>query len=62
MGLKLWKALNEMAKAVEQADGNHPVIAVLAGIGDNKLSELNEYCPALDAVGINTYEGILEDS
>ena len=57
--IKIWKALNNMAKAVKQADGKHPVIAVLAGIGDNKLSELNEHCPALDAVGINTYGGII---
>ena len=57
--IKIWKALNELAKVVKQADGNHPVIAVLAGIGDTKLSEIKEHCPALDAVGINTYGGIL---
>ncbi len=57
--VKIWKALNQFAEAVKKADGNHPVIAVLAGLGDNKLSELNQYCPALDAVGINTYGGIV---
>jgi hypothetical protein len=55
--VKIWKALNQFAEVVKQADGNHPVIAVLAGLGDDKLRELNENCPALDAVGINTYGG-----
>jgi hypothetical protein len=57
--VKLWKALNQLAEVVKKADGNHPVIAVLAGLGDDKLRELNEHCPSLDAVGINTYSGIL---
>ncbi len=57
--VKIWKAVNLFAEVVKKTDSNHPVITVLAGLGDNKLSELNEYCPALDAVGINTYGAIL---
>jgi hypothetical protein len=57
--VKIWKALNGFAEVVKKADGNHPVIAVLAGLGDGKLRELDEHCPALDGVGINTYGAIL---
>jgi hypothetical protein len=32
---------------------------VLAGIGETKLSELDTFCPTLDAVGINTYAGMM---
>ena len=54
-----WKALEQLARAVKTEDPGHPVIAVLAGPGQDKLRELDRYCPSLDAVGINTYGGIL---
>jgi hypothetical protein len=57
--IMVWQALNSMAEMVKQVDGQHPVITVLAGLGGNKLRELDTNCPALDAVGINTYGGML---
>jgi len=57
--IRVWKALNELAEMIRQIDPNHPVITVVAGIGRNKLAELKEHCPALDAVGINAYGGML---
>lgn len=57
--LKVWQAINAMAEMVKQVDGRHPVITVVAGIGHDKLRELDEHCPALDAVGINTYGGMM---
>ncbi len=57
--LAAWKALEQLARAVKREDPGHPVIVVLAGPGQNKLRELDQYCPSLDAVGINTYGGIL---
>lgn len=54
-----WKAVEEAARAVKAEDPNHAVIAVLAGAGKDKLRELDQYCPSLDAVGINTYGGIM---
>ena len=56
--VRVWQAINEMARMVKATDPNHPVITVVAGIGANKLRELDTYCPALDAVGINTYGGM----
>jgi hypothetical protein len=57
--VRVWQAINAMAEMVKQVDGRHPVITVLAGIGGNKLQELDRFCPALDAVGINTYGGMM---
>ncbi len=57
--LPAWKALEQLARAVKREDPAHPVIIVLAGPGKNKLQELDQYCPSLDAVGINTYGGIV---
>ncbi len=54
-----WKALEQLAQAVKREDPGHPVIVVLAGAGQKKLRELDRYCPSLDAVGINTYGGIV---
>ncbi len=54
-----WKAVEQLARAVKREDPTHPVIAVLAGPGKTKLRELDQYCPTLDAVGINTYGGIV---
>ncbi len=54
-----WKAVEQLARAVKREDPAHPVIAVLAGPGENKLRELDQYCPSLDGVGINTYSGIM---
>lgn len=55
-----WKAVEQAARAIKAEDPEHPVIAVLAGPGKDKLAELDRYCPALDAVGINTYGGIMD--
>ncbi|MGA2255216.1 MAG: glycoside hydrolase family 2 TIM barrel-domain containing protein [Thermoguttaceae bacterium] len=57
--IRIWKAFNELAEMIKQIDPKHPVITVLAGLGRTKLSELNEHCPALDAVGLNSYGGMM---
>jgi len=62
--IKVWKGINKIAEMIKQIDKNHPVITVIAGTGSEKsglkLVELKEYCPALDAIGINIYGGILK--
>jgi hypothetical protein len=56
----LWKEIEELARIVKQEDTTHPVITVLAGAGRSNLVELIQHCPTLDAVGINTYGGMLK--
>lgn len=58
--LALWQEVERLARIVKEADPAHPVIAVLAGAGKTKLTELKEYVPTIDAVGINTYGSMLE--
>lgn len=57
--LLAWREIEEIARAIKQIDANHPVITVLAGTGD-KLTEIKQMCPSLDAVGINSYGGLLK--
>jgi hypothetical protein len=55
----VWKETEQLARIVKETDPNHPVIAVIAGLGKANLEELAETAPSLDAVGINTYGGML---
>ena len=54
--VRLWRAIEEAARAVKQEDPNHPVITVIAGTDDGKVKEVAEFCPSLDALGINAFE------
>jgi hypothetical protein len=51
----LWQAIDRFARAAKQEDPNHPVITVVAGVGDGKAAEILEYTPSLDALGVNAY-------
>ncbi len=53
--IRIWKAVEEMADMIKKIDPNHPVITVTAGLGRSNLTELKQYCPSLDAVGVNAY-------
>lgn len=56
----VWKAVNEMAEMVHQEDPNHPVIAVIGGDYTKVLHEVAAQCPALDAVGLNSYADMVK--
>ena len=55
----LWKEVNRLAEMVKQEDPDHPVMAVVGGQYADMLHELNDYCPALDLVGLNSYAQML---
>jgi len=57
--IALWKEVEKLAQIVKQEDPSHPVITVLAGTGKAHLVEAAEHIPSLDAIGINTYGGLL---
>jgi len=40
-----------------QLDPNHPTMTVVAEIGGSKVKHINELCPDIDVVGINSYGG-----
>ncbi|MFB3881915.1 MAG: glycoside hydrolase family 2 TIM barrel-domain containing protein [Armatimonadota bacterium] len=55
----LWKAIEELAKAIKEIDPNHPAITVVAEIDREKVAALKQHCPSLDALGVNSYGGLL---
>lgn len=50
----VWKEIEILAKMIKAIDPHHPVITVIAGAG-KKLEDIKQLCPALDAIGINSY-------
>jgi len=57
----LWQEVNHLAELVKSLDPNHPIIAVVGGEQWREhISELDEFCPALDAVGLNAYADMLQ--
>lgn len=54
---EMWAYIDDLARQVKAIDPNHPVITVVAEIPDANVREFNEFCPHLDAIGINTYGG-----
>lgn len=56
----VWKEANRLAAMVKQEDPNHPVMVVIGGQYAEMLHELNEHCPALDLVGLNSYAQMLK--
>jgi GDSL-like lipase/acylhydrolase family protein/glycosyl hydrolase family 2 len=55
----LWREIDEVARMIHGMDPNHPVITVVGGQYKEMLHELNQYCPNLDAVGLNSYADML---
>jgi hypothetical protein len=57
---RLWKEVNRIAEMIRSLDPHHPVIAVVGGEQwQDHLGELDTFCPALDAVGLNAYADML---
>jgi hemoglobin-like flavoprotein len=55
----LWKEVNSLAEMIKRLDPAHPVITVIGGQYKQMLHELKDQCPALDAVGLNSYQDML---
>lgn len=55
---KVWKAVNDIAKMVQEEDPNHPTCTVTAGTNDTKLKYVMEVLTDIDIYGINTYGDI----
>ncbi|MDI9641706.1 glycoside hydrolase family 2 TIM barrel-domain containing protein [Kamptonema cortianum] len=55
--IRIWKAVNDIAKMSKQIDPNHPTMTVIADIGDQRVPNLHQHCPDIDIVGINSYGG-----
>lgn len=55
---KVWEAIEGIAKMIKELDPNHPTMTVTAGIDPAEVFMINENCPSIDILGINTYGGV----
>jgi hypothetical protein len=53
----VYKAIEDIAAMIKKEDPNHPTMTVFAEVGGDKIELLNQHCPDIDVVGINTYAG-----
>lgn len=52
------RQINDAAAIVRKLDPNHPRMAVVAEIGDDKAIRIQNECPDIDFIGINAYGGL----
>lgn len=50
--------INDAAELIKSIDTNHPTMAVIAEIGDDKAIRIQNECPNIDFLGINSYGGM----
>ncbi len=55
----VWATVNKVAAMAKKIDPNHPTMTVIAEIGGARIKSINQLCPDIDVVGINTYGGIM---
>ncbi|MEP9366525.1 glycoside hydrolase family 2 TIM barrel-domain containing protein [Xanthobacter sp. VNH20] len=51
----VWPAIEQAAKLVKTLDPAHPVMAVLADTGTDKVETLKRLAPSIDVLGLNAY-------
>ncbi len=54
---KIWAAVERIAAYAKQVDPKHPTMTVVAEILPKRVASINNLCPSIDIVGINTYAG-----
>jgi len=57
--MKVWDAVNEIAKMIHEVDPNHPVTTMLAGINKDLVNELKTRCPELDFLSVQMYGDLI---
>lgn len=51
----VWPAIEQAAKLVKTLDPAHPVVAVIADTGTDKVANLVRLAPSVDVLGLNVY-------
>lgn len=52
------KQINDASALIKRLDPNHPTMAVIAEIGDDKAVRIQRECPDIDFIGFNSYGGM----
>lgn len=50
--------INAASALIKELDPNHPTMSVIAEIGDDKAVRIQNECPNIDMIGINSYGGL----
>lgn len=53
--LAVWPGIEQAAKRVKSLDPAHPVMAVIADTGTDKVANLVKFAPSVDILGLNVY-------
>jgi len=53
----VWAAVQNIAAFAHKNDPNHPTMTVIAEIGGDRIASINDLCPDIDVLGINSYGG-----
>lgn len=53
----VWQNIEAMAKMMKHLDPNHPIMVAVKDITNGNIEALHHYCPDVDIVGINSYDG-----
>lgn len=56
----IWYAVDHIAREIKKIDPHHPTMTVIAELGDKaaKARSIEQYCPNIDIIGVNSYGGI----
>lgn len=57
--LKVWDAVDDIAKMIDEIDGKHVTTTMLAGIDERNASYITANCPNLDFISIQMYGDII---
>lgn len=57
--LRVWDAVNDIAKMIKEVDGNHVSTTMLAGIGAREVEYIEENCPYIDFLSVQFYGSII---
>lgn len=55
---KALRSIEDAAKLAKEIDPNHPMVAIIAEIGEDKAKRIAAECPSIDLLGVNAYGGM----
>ena len=56
--LKVWNAVNDIAKMIHEEDPNHPATTMLAGVNPKVIDLIKARCPNIDLLSVQVYGGL----
>ncbi len=54
----IWYAIEHIAKECRRIDPNHPTMTVISEPLDEKVLQIERYCPSIQVIGLNSYGSV----